>query len=245
VHSPLAVLLTRSPFAATITCLSAFTTLIGVANEPTHPQSLCALLIAGIVFAGPLVGTSGRVSATLAAGAVGAGAALLLLTKANLGVYLLLTLGLAVASSAGRGSFARIGFLVAGVAGLLLPITLMRPLLSRGWAARLGIRVLRDRAVLCCQFVRLGPILTAAVLACAVSEESRDASERGALYRTLRPLALPGASLVRLDLAEAEDLRAVCVELKRNSDVFFSLPGWNSLRVWTETDPPSSANAGF
>jgi hypothetical protein len=126
--------LTRSPFAAALAYLSAFATLIGVANEPAHPQSLCALLIAGIVFAGTLVETGGRASATLAAGAVGTGAALLLLTKANLGAYLLLALALTVASSAGRKTFARVGFLAAGVAGLLLPIGLMWPLLSQGWA---------------------------------------------------------------------------------------------------------------
>lgn len=62
-------------------------------------------------------------------------------------------------------------------------------------------------------------------------------------YTELKPLALPGASLVRLPADEAAEYQGLARRMKQ-FDSFVSQPGLLSLYFWTETDPPTKWNAG-
>jgi hypothetical protein len=62
-------------------------------------------------------------------------------------------------------------------------------------------------------------------------------------YDHLTPLALPGASLVRLPAAEVEQYQRLVEHMKR-FDAFVSEPGLLSLYGWTDRSPPTPWNAG-
>lgn len=62
-------------------------------------------------------------------------------------------------------------------------------------------------------------------------------------YGHLTPLALPGASLVRLPAAEVEQYHRLAAHMKR-FDAFVSEPGLLSLYGWTDRSPPTPWNAG-
>lgn len=62
-------------------------------------------------------------------------------------------------------------------------------------------------------------------------------------YDHLTPLALPGASLVRLPAAEVEQYHRLAEHMKR-FDAFVSEPGLLSLYGWTDRSPPTPWNAG-
>jgi hypothetical protein len=61
-------------------------------------------------------------------------------------------------------------------------------------------------------------------------------------YRTLTPLNLPGARLVRLDPVQVQRFQRLTATLRANADMFFSMPGVNSLYFWTEQEPPNGFN---
>lgn len=62
-------------------------------------------------------------------------------------------------------------------------------------------------------------------------------------YAELTPLALPGATLVRLPADEVTEYRELTQRMKQ-FDSFVSQPGLLSLYLWTETNPPTKWNAG-
>jgi hypothetical protein len=62
-------------------------------------------------------------------------------------------------------------------------------------------------------------------------------------YHELTPLALPGASSVRLRPAEVEEYQRLTQRMKP-FDTFVSQPGLLSLHFWTERPPPTTWNAG-
>lgn len=99
-------------------------------NEPGHPQSLCALLVAGAALACTCVEGGRRRLALVALGFL---AAAMLLTKINLGVYLLLGLSLAIAPALPAGRAMRGLRVVLGFAAVLLPFLVLRAHLDLGW----------------------------------------------------------------------------------------------------------------
>jgi hypothetical protein len=62
-------------------------------------------------------------------------------------------------------------------------------------------------------------------------------------YEDLQPLALPGASFVRLRAPEVEEYQHLTQRMQQ-FDVFVSQPGLLSLYFWTERSPPTNWNAG-
>ena len=62
-------------------------------------------------------------------------------------------------------------------------------------------------------------------------------------YHELTPLALPGASSVRLRPAEVVEYQRLTQRMKQ-FDTFVSQPGLLSLHFWTERPPPTTWNAG-
>jgi hypothetical protein len=65
--------------------------------------------------------------------------------------------------------------------------------------------------------------------------------ERG-LYERNVPLGLPGAARLRVPAAEADTLRLVVADLRRDCSTHVSLPGLNSFYLWAEQEPPTAAN---
>jgi hypothetical protein len=57
------------------------------------------------------------------------------------------------------------------------------------------------------------------------------------------PLGLPGTDLIRIDPGDAAGYQLVTANLKRNCDIFYTLPGRNSFYFWTQMDPPTLANS--
>jgi hypothetical protein len=62
-------------------------------------------------------------------------------------------------------------------------------------------------------------------------------------YNQLTPLALPGASYLRLRAPEVEEYQRLTQRMKQ-FDSFVSQPGLLSLYFWTERPPPTNWNAG-
>ncbi len=61
-------------------------------------------------------------------------------------------------------------------------------------------------------------------------------------YRSHPPLALPGASLLRLPADQSRVFRELTAFLSANADAFVTYPGMNSLYFWTGQDSPLSKN---
>lgn len=61
-------------------------------------------------------------------------------------------------------------------------------------------------------------------------------------WRDSAPLGLPGAATLRLDPAQAAQLRAMSVNATAHCDMLFSLPGMFSFNLWTGLPAPTSAN---
>ncbi|MEO8601835.1 MAG: hypothetical protein ABI629_04595 [bacterium] len=73
--------------------------------------------------------------------------------------------------------------------------------------------------------------------------ECRALNTLSARYAAQTPLALPGASLLRLPAAEVDEYRRL-TERMQQFDAFVSEPGLLSLYAWTDRSPPTHWNAG-
>ena len=61
-------------------------------------------------------------------------------------------------------------------------------------------------------------------------------------YQALTPLNLPGARLLRLEPLRVERYQKLTRTLCANADMFFTMPGLNSLYFWTQQEPPNGFN---
>ena len=73
--------------------------------------------------------------------------------------------------------------------------------------------------------------------------EARALSTLAIKYDGLPPLALPGASFVRLPAGEVEEYQRLTQRMQQ-FDAFVSEPGLLSLYAWTDREPPTHWNAG-
>ncbi len=64
-------------------------------------------------------------------------------------------------------------------------------------------------------------------------------------YSSSVPLDLPGAELQRTDLPRAENLRALTAGIERDCDTFITLPGLNSLYLYTGLEPPEEMSSSW
>jgi hypothetical protein len=64
-------------------------------------------------------------------------------------------------------------------------------------------------------------------------------------YLDLTPLQLPGARLVRIDAPHAHELRLLTRVVKANCDTFFSLPGLDSLYIYSALPTPTGQLANW
>jgi hypothetical protein len=64
-----------------------------------------------------------------------------------------------------------------------------------------------------------------------------------ALYVSLSPLALPGATLVRLSERDAQAYRSLSEMIRANCDSLVTMPGMFSLNFWTGIESPTNLNA--
>jgi hypothetical protein len=100
-------------------------------------------------------------------------------------------------------------------------------------AAAEAVAVLRDKTA------RLvAPLALAAACGIAFSYARLGWSQ----WRDSEPLGLPGATAVRLEPAQAAQLRAIAVNASAHCDLLFSLPGMFSFNLWTGLPAPTSAN---
>lgn len=66
-----------------------------------------------------------------------------------------------------------------------------------------------------------------------------------AQYSASVPLELPGAERQRTDLPRAENLRALTAGIEENCDAFLTLPGLNSLYLYTGQTPPEEMSSSW
>ncbi len=66
-----------------------------------------------------------------------------------------------------------------------------------------------------------------------------------ATYRASVPLDLPGAQRQRVDLPRAENLRALTAGIERSCDTFLTLPGLDSLYLYTGQTPPEEMSSSW
>ena len=64
-------------------------------------------------------------------------------------------------------------------------------------------------------------------------------------YSHLKPLRLPGAQLVRVDKSRAKELRTLTRIVKRNCDTFYSVPGIDSLYIFSGLPTPTGLLANW
>jgi hypothetical protein len=67
--------------------------------------------------------------------------------------------------------------------------------------------------------------------------------ENYARYYRQVPLALPGASLVRLPENDVSTFKSLAADIDANCDNFITMPGMYSLYFWTHKDSPTNLNA--
>lgn len=65
------------------------------------------------------------------------------------------------------------------------------------------------------------------------------------LFQSETPLALPGSQALRLNRAQAVDLRSLVAAIDRQCSSFITFPGMDSLYVWTDQEPPSDMRYGL
>jgi hypothetical protein len=70
----------------------------------------------------------------------------------------------------------------------------------------------------------------------------RAGSERRAKYEASFPLGLPGAERLRLQEGQVAAYRWLSYNLGAHADTFVTMPGLNSLYLWTQIDPPTVLN---
>jgi len=122
--------LTGSVLMAGIAQAVIFRDLLFLSDEPAHPQEACILLLA-------LVGLQACYSRNRAVTLISLGilTGTLVVTKINLGAYVLLALGIAFFCAVEKGPWQRAGLWSASSAALILPALLMLPHISEPWAA--------------------------------------------------------------------------------------------------------------
>jgi hypothetical protein len=64
-------------------------------------------------------------------------------------------------------------------------------------------------------------------------------------YSDLKPLNLPGARFVRVDLLQARELRQLTRVVKANCDTFYSVPGLDSLYIYSNLPTPTGQLANW
>jgi len=69
--------------------------------------------------------------------------------------------------------------------------------------------------------------------------------QAAATYRASVPLDLPGAMRQRVDLPRAENLRALTAGIDRTCDTFLTLPGLDSLYIYTGQTPPEEMSSSW
>jgi len=123
---------TRSVALSFVTLASLFCYLNLMANEPVHPGGMITALLAFMGWLGfILIGQKKIGLLMIASGAVGAA---LMLTKINVGIFFILASVAWFATQLGHSRLAQAGTIVAGIAMMILPLTLMRAHLDRDWA---------------------------------------------------------------------------------------------------------------
>jgi hypothetical protein len=125
---------TRAIWPAVVLFLGAVGHLSALATEPAHPSGLVVLLLSLALFASTFFRRPRRMLAGL-----GAIAAALLLTKVNLGVFLLVSAGAALLTSTELSGALRFARPLAWLAAIALPIVLMH--------SQLAIRAGRDYCI--------------------------------------------------------------------------------------------------
>jgi hypothetical protein len=68
------------------------------------------------------------------------------------------------------------------------------------------------------------------------------ASSQAEYYNGCMPLGLPGAGRLRLPEDRVALYRWLCFNLRAYADSFATMPGFNSLYLWTEQEPPTTQN---
>jgi hypothetical protein len=69
--------------------------------------------------------------------------------------------------------------------------------------------------------------------------------QAAAIYRASVPLDLSGATRQRVDLPRAENLRALTAGIERSCDTFLTLPGLDSLYIYTGQTPPEEMSSSW
>lgn len=130
--------LTRSTLSGAAAYILTFLILFRTVYEPGHPQELCGLLLV----AGLLLSTGNNTGRNLEIriAFLGSIACLLVLTKINLGVFLIAALAISNVSSSGKSRLQRAFLIGFTLIAALLPFVLFRNYLGMGWA-RLSILV--------------------------------------------------------------------------------------------------------
>jgi hypothetical protein len=117
--------ITRSPTARVATLAAVFCTLTMIAQGPGHPQDLSALLLAVALLLSTFADTPARLE--VVAPALGLIAGLLLATKINLGIFLLMAGGATMIVHGPRGRGWSAFALLYALALLAAPLLLIRP----------------------------------------------------------------------------------------------------------------------
>ena len=71
------------------------------------------------------------------------------------------------------------------------------------------------------------------------------ADQASTTYDSSVSLDLPGATQQRVDLLRAENLRALTAGIERDCDTFLTLPGLNSLYLYTGQQPPEEMSSSW
>lgn len=128
---------TRSLLTTLAVLAGAFLYLWVMVSEPTHPGGLIALLAAVAAVGGYRLLARGRHEAW--AVVIGAVAAALVLTKINVGGFVVLSALAWIALHHAAPAVRRWAPLAVAAGGILLPLVLMRPMLSLAWVQAYGL----------------------------------------------------------------------------------------------------------
>jgi hypothetical protein len=122
--------LTRSVVVALATQLLVVDALVPLRNEPLHPGGLLALLVSGVVLAGSCLGGPAPTAVPVLIGALLAAA---VLTKINVGGFLVASVGCALLAHARLGPRAESLRLMAAAGLPAVPLVLMGPRAAEPW----------------------------------------------------------------------------------------------------------------